>query len=317
MKSVVGHDVSKDSFEVRRTDGKEKQFKNDLSGFKKLLSWAGPAELFVMEATGDYHLALADFLHERGRAVSVVNPQRASYYAKALGIKTKTDKVDARVLCLYAQCNEVPLYVPDTPAQRRLKKLVRHRQRMVDEAGVEKTILEEPAPDPFEARQCKDRLEFIKAQIKQVEREIQDVIASDEDLTHAFSLLQTIPGVGKVTALTILAEGGDLRRFKSAKAFAKFCGVHPRLRQSGTSVHCTSRMSKCGNAALRRCLYMSAVTAIRVEGPAKALFQRLRVRGMSKKAALGAVMHKQARLAFGVVRCDRPFSSERTGLTAA
>lgn len=317
MKSIVGIDISKATFDVFQTGGKERQFKNDPSGFKKLLAWAGEVDLFVMEATGDYHLALADFLFEQGRAVAVVNPHRSSYYARALGQTHKTDRADAKVLCLYAERNEVQMYVPAPPAQRRLKKLVRHRERLVGTATSLKRVLKEPALDAFEAKQCRAQVKFIEVQIKQVEREILTVITGDESLASNFALLLTVPGLGPITACTLLAESGGLSRFETAKSLASFSGLHPRLKQSGTSLSTHPHMSKSGSAALRRALYMSALTTIRYEGPCKNLFVRLVSKGHSRKSALAAAMHKQVRIAFGVVKSGRPFSLERTDLTRA
>lgn len=315
MNSIVGIDISKATLDVHRSDGKEIGFKNNLAGFKKLLSWAGEADLFVMEATGDYHLALADYLFEKGRSVAVVNPQRSSHYARAMGLAHKTDRADAKVLCLYAQRNEVQKYEPAPPAHRRLRKLVRHRERLVTSATSCRRILQEPALDSFEAKQCRAQLKFLNAQIKSVEKEILEVIQGEASLSTGFALLLTIPGIGQITAFTMLAESYSFSRFDCAKAFASYCGVHPRLKESGTSLRFKPRMTKSGSAALRRALYMSALTAVRQEGPCRAMFLRLVAKGVARKSALGAVMHKQARLAFGVVKSDRPFSLERTALT--
>ena len=315
MEIIVGIDVSKKTLDAFMA-GREKRFANTSGGFGQLLKWAKGAGLFVMEATGAHHIALADRLHEQGLRVSVVNPQRASYYARALGLVTKTDRADARVLALYAERNEVPLYRPDTGSMRRLKKLVRHRGRLTESQAMLKRILKEPGLDELEKRQLKEQAKFLKRQIERLERETYKLVSQDEPLASSYGLLLSIPGLGPVTALVILAEAGELSRFGSAKRLASFAGVHPRLRQSGTSLASRPRMSKSGCGKLRKALYMSALAAVRKkEGPCRALFERLVAAGRPRMAALGAVMHKQLRIAYGVCVSKEPFSLKRTVLT--
>jgi transposase len=314
MGIIVGIDVSKTSIEVYAA-GKARSFANTQSGFGQLLRWAKEAKLFVMEATGAYHFALADFLYGEGCRVSVVNPRMASHYAKALGQCHKTDRADARVLAIYAERNEVPAYVPETPAARRLRKLVRHRERIVSGQSVLKRQLAEPGLDPFEERQLKDQGKLLKEHLKLAEQEIHGLIAGDESLACSFALLQSIPGFGPVTAAGLLGEAGDLSRFPSAKHLASYAGVHPRLRESGTSLRARPKMSKSGSAFLRKAMYMNAMAAVRQNGPSRALFLRLLERGHKRMSALGAVMHKQLRIAFGVCSTKRPFSFPTMELT--
>ena len=315
MEIIVGIDVSKKTLDAFLA-GRERRFANTPAGFAQLLKWAKGADLFVMEATGAHHVALADRLHAEGARVSVVNPQRASYYARALGLVSKTDRADARVLALYAQRNEVPLYTPESASMRQLKKLVRHRARLTESQATLKRILKEPGLDELEKRQLKEQAKFLKKQMERVERETYELVTQDEALATSFVLLLSIPGLGPVTALVILSEAGDLSRFQSAKCLASFAGVHPRLRQSGTSMASRPRMSKSGCGTLRKALYMSALSAARKkDGPCRALFERLLAKGKSRMAALGAVMHKQLRIAYGVCVNKEPFSLKRTVLT--
>lgn len=314
MKIIVGIDISKALIEAFMS-GKAECFANSKAGFAQLLKWSKGAELFVMEATGGYHVALADHLHESGCKVAVVNPRMASHYARALNLCHKTDRADAKVLAIYAERNEVPAYVPEPPEMRRLKQLVRHRERMVQQVCTVKRLLASPGLDAFETKQLKEQMKFVKAQLERAEREIFDVITASDDLGRSYALLVSIPGVGPVTAMAILSEAGDLSRFPSAKHLASYAGVNPRLKESGTSLRAKPRMSKSGSGALRKALYMSAMAAARHEGPCKALFTRLVEKGHSRMSALGAVMHKQLRLAFGVCHRKVPFSFERTALT--
>lgn len=313
MESIVGIDVSKASIDTCHL-GKDRKFSNCRKGHLELLAWAKGAGLFVMEATGSHHFALADLLAERGKAVSVVNPARAAHYARALGMKNKTDRADARVLAEYAARNDVPRYVPASPEARQLKKLVRHRERLVCSASRLRVQLQDPGVDGFEAGQFKEQAALLKSQLQAVESRVKGLLADSAELRASVALLKSIPGVGDVTAWTVLSEAEGLSRFGGAKQLAAFAGVQPRIRQSGSSTG-RAMMSKKGSAALRRALFMSAVTAIRVEGPAKELFVRLVERGKARKSAVGAVMNKQARTAYGVWKSGRPFSPEKRDLT--
>jgi len=316
MKSIVGIDISKATFEAHMA-GKARNFTNSKAGFAQLLKWSKGAELYVMEATGAYHVALADYLCEAGLSVAVVNPRMASHYARAMGMCHKTDRADAKVLATYAERNEVPAYVPEAPEVRRLRKLVRHRERIVTSQCVLQRQLAEPEIDRFEKRQLTEQAKLLKTQQAKLEQEIYSLIAADLGLGRTFALLVSIPGVGPITAITIMSEGGDLSKFPSAKHLASYAGVNPRLKESGTSLRGRPKMSKSGSSALRKALYMSAMAGIRCEGPCRALFERLILKGHTRMSALGAVMHKQLRLAFGVCASKRPFSLERRGLTTA
>ena len=314
MSIIVGIDISKASFEAYM-QGKARSFANSKTGFAQLLKWSRGAERYVMEATGAYHFALADHLHGAGHAVAVVNPRMASHYARAMGLCHKTDRADAKVLATYAERNHVPAYVPDSAAVRRVRKLSRHRERLVQGLCVLKRQLADPGLDAFESCQLKAQMKLLKHQLKAVEREVLNAIAADEKLATHFALLLSIPGLGPITALTILAEAGELSRFPSAKHLASYAGVHPRLKESGTSLRAKPKMSKSGSSAIRKALYMSAMAAARKDGPCRALFVRLQERGHTRMSALGAVMHKQLRLAFGVCSTRIPLSLHRTALT--
>lgn len=314
MAIIVGIDVSKASFEAYM-QGKARSFANTKSGFGQLLKWSKGADRYVMEATGAYHFALADTLHAAGCGVAVVNPRMASHYARAMGLCHKTDRADAKVLAIYAERNDVPAYVPEPAALRRVRKLSRHRERIVQGVCVLKRQLSEPELDSFESKQLKAQMKLLKEQLKKLEREVLDAIVADERLATSFALLLSIPGLGQITAITLLAESGDIGRFPSAKHLASYAGVNPRLKESGTSLRAKPKMSKSGSSTMRKALYMSAMAAIRKDGPCKALFVRLQERGHTRMSALGAVMHKQLRIAYGVCSTKVPFSSERTALT--
>lgn len=315
MDIIVGIDVGKSSLDAWKTGGKPKSFANTRKGISDLIKWSGKADLIVMEATGPYHVALADSLHFAGLKVSVVNPGRAVYYGRAMGVKNKTDKSDARILAEFATRNEMPLYEPPSDERRCLKAMIRQRNRIVERKSELCQLLQDPSVEAFEADQIREEQAMSKRHQIRVETEIRKLVRGSSELKDLVKLLRTIPGVGEVISWTIIAEGGDASRFKSAKAFAAFSGVQPAIRQSGTSMPGSAHMSKHGNAKIRKALYMGAMGAAKETNVFNGFYIRLLLKGKCKMSALGAVMHKMLRTAYGVMVSKTPFSSLRTALT--
>jgi len=310
MRSIYGIDVAGAHLDVCHVSGsRSKKFENSSKGFSKLSFWAKDAELFVMEATGTHHVAVADHLHSQGVAVAVVNPARAKHYGASLGIRNKTDKVDAQVLAQFAAANQVPAYEPLPEWQKALRSLVRARERLVRHLASLKVQKQEPEVDAFVLAQIDASIAFSSEQLKLTMCRIRSLLKSSSVLQAKFALLRSIPGVGEVLAMTLLAEIGCFERFDNAKKAAAFVGVCPAQRQSGTKQWVT-RMSKAGNAELRKALYMPAMAAVRAEGVFKELYKRLVGKGKSKMSAIGAVMHKLVRVAYGVLKSGKPFIAE-------
>lgn len=310
MKSVVGIDVSKASLDVC-FGNKIKSFKNDQSGFAAIIRWCKDAELFVMEATGSYHFELALALHEKGREVAVINPARAHFYAKSAGKRNKTDAIDAALLADFGRKHELERFLPPTQAQQSLCRLTRLREDLVVQKAQGKVRAQDPALTELETKVWSAQEEFLASQIALVENQISKVIQEENSLQQDYERLLGIPGIGKVTAWTILAEVRDIRRFVSAKKVAAFAGVCPSLRHSGTSLKGPGKLSRQGNSTLRKALYMAALAAIRHAGTFQTFFVNLVNKGKTKKIALVAVMHKLIRTAYGVLKSGSPFIQER------
>ena len=315
MRIIVGIDISKATFDAWKSNGRSKSFPNTQKGFTGLLHLSGNADLFAMEATGAYHTALADYLCEKGFRVAVVNPARASHYAKAMGSKNKTDKCDARILAQYAERNEVPLYERPKENYRLIKAKVRHRERLVLRMSEIRQLQKDPSVDDFEIDQLQEEWNLLSRQKKAVETALRTSIKNDPELRLASMRYQTIPGVGEVVSWALLGEAGDLSRFASVKALAAFVGVQPTIRQSGSSMPPRARMSKCGSALLRKLLYMGAIHATKETSPFHTFYLRILIKGKCKMSAIGAVMHKMLRTAFGVHKTKTTFSFLRTPLT--
>jgi|GEM_PF-1920498 len=156
----------------------------------------------------------------------------------------------------------------------------------------------------------RQHVEWLKVQIKQVEREIEDHIACHPKLKRDSDLLASIPGVGKATIAVMLGHVGDMQRFDSAKAWAAHLGVSPRQRTSGTSIRGRTSMCRTGSRTTRSALYMPAVVASRHNPVLKNFAERLQANGLPKKAVIGAFMRKLVHLMFAVVRSGIAFQPD-------
>jgi transposase len=314
--SWVGIDVSKDKLDacLLRLSGKPlpQVFKNDPNGHKKLLRWAlynapGAKLHFCMESTGSYSQGIALFLAEAEHLVSVVNPHPVKHYAIAQGICNKTDPVDAHTIADFCRTQSPPQWRMCAPEVRTLVSLVRRQSILQEHLQQERNRLSEPGLIKEVQQSIKATIRFLETQISKVNKQIEQHIDSHPKLKQDKELLESIPGIGDITALWILAELPDVKQFASADAAAAYAGVNPREYSSGKSVRKRTRISKRGNARLRRALYMPALIAAKYNPCCSKLYDRLLARGMAKKAAICAVMRKLLMIAFGVLKSQTKF----------
>ena len=153
------------------------------------------------------------------------------------------------------------------------------------------------------------QLRQLERDIATIEQEMKRVVNEDEAFKRDFDLLTSIDGVGPITALTVLAEIGDLRRFERARQLTAYAGVSPRIVQSGTSVRGKTRMCKRGNQRIRQALYLSAMATLNTKKPnsLSEMHYRLCEDGKQGKAALGAVMRKQLTVMRAVLISGKPY----------
>lgn len=326
----LGIDVSKAKLDCLLLDpatGKQrsKSVANNANGIKALLNslhgWAvPPGEVHaVLEPTASYHEEAALALHEAGLCVSLINPAQARQYAQALGIRSKTDALDASVLARFAAAHPPQPWTPPTPVARALKALLSRRDAVAADLQRERNRQEKLLPPPHTpeavATSLAQSLTFLQAQLDELQRQIEQHIDQDPDLRSKRELLLTIPGVGERVAQHMSALM-SVHDFQSADQLSAYLGLVPVQRQSGSSLIGRSRLAKNGPSMLRRLLYLPAITASRHNPCVKALYDRLIAQGKPKMAALGAAMRKLACLCFGVLRSGRPFNPQHQLLCA-
>jgi transposase len=312
-------DVSKATLEVclvREQDQQETQVPNTREGFRTLhhfLHKRCQEEAQVcLEATGLYGDGVAEYLHERGYRVSVVNPARIKAYAKSQMSRNKTDRSDARLLADFCRTQQPERWQPLAAEVKELRSLLRHLDDLVTMRQQESNRVQAGETSPAVLASLQQHMTFLDSQIEQVKRQIDDHIDRHPTLKQQHDLLTSIPGIGDQTAGRLLAEIGDIGNFASARQLAAYVGVTPSQHQSGSSIHRPSRISKQGNATLRAALYFPAVVAQR-HNPLLATFaQRLRDRGKAKMAVVLAVMRKLLHLVFGILKSGQPFDPNYT-----
>jgi transposase len=312
----VGIDVSKDTLDacLIRPEGRtqEATFANDPKGHAALLAWAdrhanGCPLHFCMEATGPYSEAPAIHLADAGRLISVVNPTRIKYAGLAWGRANKTDTADARLIAGYARREHPPAWQPPPPEVRELQALVRRIDDLTDLATREKCRLASPALTHAERQSVQRTITFLQKEAQKLRAQANELVAASTSLAADRSLLESIPGIGRQTATTILAELPAVDRLPSAQSAAAYCGLAPREFQSGASVKKRTRLSKAGNARLRKALFLPTQTAVRFNPLLRGFFERLVEGGKSKMQAIGACMRKLVMLCYGVLKNRTPF----------
>jgi transposase len=311
---VLGIDVAKATLEVvvlRAPTTYRATFANTPDGHQQLLRWLHHRQIpqvhACLEATGTYSEAVALALHTAGHIVSVVNPAQMAAYAKSQLARNKTDPADAALIARFCQKEHPSAWTPPAPEILELRSLVRHRDALVQMRQQEANRLEPPGLAEVVRVTIQAHLAFLDAQIAQLTAQIDAHIADHADLRQQRDLLVSIKGIGPRTAATLLAELGDLRRFTNARQVVAYAGLNPRQYRSGSSVQKRTRLSKQGNAAIRKALFMPAMAAVQSNPVVAGLRTRLLARGLSKMAAIGAAMRKLLRLVYGVVKTGRPF----------
>lgn len=309
--SVLGIDIAKRKFDCALMQGERfrtKVFNNDFAGIEACVQWiarhAGGPVHACLEATGPYAQALAEALFDAGHTVSLINPARSRAFAESLGLRSKTDAVDARTLARYVLALKPGPWTPAPRHVRELQELVRRLDALLQMHTQEQNRL--AVAHQAVRGSIEQVLAQLDAQLESIKQAIASHIDQHPDLKAQRELLDSIPGIGATTSAWLIAELGA-KAFTSARSAAAFVGLTPAHRLSGTSVHGKPRISKRGSARLRKALYWPAITALRCNPLVKAMGQRLHQRGKHKMAIIAAAMRKLIHIAFGVLKSGKPF----------
>jgi transposase len=307
--AFVGIDVAKDSFEGHvRPSGERFSLSYDRQGLEELLKRL-PARgscLIVVEATGGYQRTLVVHLLDAGHRVSVVNPRQVRDFARALGILAKTDAIDAEVLARFAEQVRPRTAEKARKNQAELAQLVARRRQLVDLRTAENNRLETITVKAVR-KSILHVVGVLDKQIARIEKDILRLIESDDDWNHQARLLASVPGVGLITAASLLAELPELGLL-NRQEIAALVGLAPFNRDSGRFKG--KRAIWGGRSAVRSALYMAALTARRCNPVLRPFNQRLEAEGKPFKVAITASMRKLLVILNTMVKNQTPWNPQ-------
>lgn len=302
----VGIDVAKESFDVCVLPSENaRHYGTSTKEIHALRSWLRRLrpQLIVLEATGGYGTTLAAELQEGELAVAIVNPRQVRAFARALGVLAKTDAIDARVLALFAQKIEPPARPLADAQARQIKALVARRRQLVGLRTAERNRL--TRTDIVEVQESiHDVLETIEQQLQDTDQRIHQAIVNSPMWLEKASLLESVPGLGRVTTSALLAELPELGQL-TRREIAALVGVAPMNRDSGTLRG--RRLITGGRTAVRNALYMATLVATRFNPVIRAHYDRLCGSGKKKIVALVACMRKLIVILNAMVRNNQPW----------
>jgi transposase len=291
VKSFVGIDVAKNSLDVCiLPEGRRLTATNDRAGMARLLEALPPPGecLVVVEATGGYQRAVVAELLAAGHQAAVANPRQVRDFARGLGLLAKTDRLDSEVIARFGQQAQPRLAQQPSAEHERLEELVARRRQLVELRAAETCRLG-TASTKFVLKNVRTVIEQLGKLIRKIEKELSDLVQSDERLQCRSRALQTAPGVGAVTAMTLVAELPELGQLGRGQISA-LVGVAPFNRDSG-KFH-GRRAIWGGRASVRSALYMATLTARRCNPTIRAFGQRLEAAGKPFKVVMVACMRK-------------------------
>lgn len=286
----AGIDVSKQSLDLGLTGaGKVERFDNDDSGIARLveiLANRQPA-LIVVEATGGLEMPMVAALRVAGLPIAVVNARQVRDFAKATGKLAKTDQLDALVLAHFAQAVRPALRDGRSVAEQELVELVARRRQLVDMRAQEKARLS--MASTRQKSSIQEHIAWLDTRITDLDNDLKARLKASDCWKEKVDLLQSVPGIGPVTTLTLLSylpELGKLNR----REIAALAGLAPFNRDSGFQRG--YRMIWGGRAEVRSVLYMATLSAVRGNNSIASFYQRMVEKGKPAKVALTAAMRK-------------------------
>ena len=288
--SFVGIDVSKNKFDVMiLPEGTHSTHPYDREGINEFLARLPNHHCtVVLEATGGFERRLAADLVDAGRQTAIANPRQVRDFARGLGVLAKNDRVDARVLAIYAQHVQLRFHEKPSEKQGELTALVVRRRQLLELQVAESNRLEQ-ATVKSAVKSVRHVLDLLRKELKKLDDEIASLIADDDDWRSKSELLQTVPGVGPATSASLVAELPELGKL-NRQQIASLVGLAPFSRDSGQFRG--QRSIWGGRGAVRSALYMAAFNARRCNPVIRAFADRLQQSGKRSKVILTACMRK-------------------------
>jgi transposase len=289
-----------------------KKFPNTLRGFMALLLWIkklsskDTAVRFVMEATGVYHESLAYFLEGKGYEVSIILPNKISNYMRTLEVKTITDKTASEAIARFGLERRLEKWQRPKKVFKTLRQLTREREQVIQMRTMAKNQLHaeqtEAEPNASSIDRVKKQIAFLNKQEKEIKAEILALSKEDKKVEESIRTVCSVPGVGLLTAASVLGETNGFDLIRNKRQLASYAGLDVKEKQSGTSVKAKARISKHGNKYLRKAMHLPALAAIRHDERFKAVFVRLVSKHGIKMKGVVAVQRKLLEMIYTIYK---------------
>ena len=306
MEVFVGIDVSKDRLDVHvLPSGEAFSVASDgesLTSLADRLALLHPV-VVAMEATGGFEVVAAGILASAGLAVVVINPAQVRNFARALGRRAKTDPIDALVIARFAEAAR-PEPRPLADADQRFLSDLAARRRQIQQMLIAERQRLGRASNAHLKQSLRRLITALERELGQIDGDIDQAVRASPVWRRKELLMQSVPGVGRVTARNLLAEMPELGNLDRRQA-AALAGLAPFTRQSGKW-----RGKSCiggGRAPVRCALFMAALSAARYNPALKVFHQRLIAAGKPKMVALIAVARKLLVIINAVIRDEKPW----------
>ena len=336
MKNLfIGIDFSKEKFDVaiiiaeglKETAARVfKEFENSASGFRQLVKWVektsdgmDPSQwIFCGENTGDYSKPLCNFLYGKGYDMWLEN---AKSIKDASGLRRlKSDRADAAMIAEYAMRNydKAVMYEPLSRPLSQLRNTYLCRQSVVRvkcsfqvRKGEKKLTMEKSSTKTKLDRYMRHLVSECDKVIEKLDKDIDSLIAENEELAEVFAIVTSIPGVGTQNAVCMMVYTDNFRKFNfDSRKIACYYGLAPFGKDSGTSVHTDPHVHYMANRQIKAMLTQAALSAIRCNPIIKAYYERLIQAGKKKQVALNNVKNKLVHIATAMVKNKQRFNSE-------
>jgi transposase len=297
-----------------------KSFGNNPKGFEALERWVTKMTdtdlgvRYVMEATGVYHEKLAYWLAENNYKLSIVLPNKISNYFRTLELKTITDKTASEAIARFGLERNLDDWKRPAKVFKSLRQLTRERDQLVQERTIVKNQLHaeqsEAQPGNSSIDRMNKRIALLDKQEQQIKQEIQALVKQNEQLSHTVKMICTIPGVGLLTAATVLGETNGFELIRNKRQLTSYAGLDVKEKQSGTSVKGRPCISKKGNKYLRKAMHLPALAVIRHNERYKTIFARLVSKhGIKMKAAV-AIQRKLLEIIYTLYKTNTVYDPE-------
>ena len=301
---IIGIDVSKNKLDAFCSfDRSNKSFDNNEEGIKQIYSWLRTMQqpVVVYEPTAHYHRELENTMVTKRIDIIRADPYRVRKFAEAKGQLAKTDSIDAEMLASAAIALQLPCTKLRDKQLQQLQELCTQRRALIQQrtafSNMTKTLT-----IPKLVRSNNSLINELSEQITRTEQMIDALIQESPKIKRQYKILCSIPGIGPITAATLLALMPELGAIDGKQA-AALAGLAPYARQSGSLVQ-RSHVRR-GRHTVRHALYMAALVASRYNKDIKACYQRLTEAGKPPKLALTACMRKLVLMANALLRDQR------------